>query len=481
MHRVLVLLAMCAGIASAQWGNGYTYRASWVVQAGKITGTQSNFTFVLADTATGLKTTANGGHIQNTCTQTLYTLSVPADFLLTSDAAGTTPIAGWQFDKYSATTGAFTLHGAIGSLAAGSVVYGFYGKVAQSTCLGGAASASWDSNTLSAIAAPDGTTLNSLDYKGNTVTAGSSTPTASAGPVASEAGSIVTAGTANSYLSIAGMGNRTIPYTVCAWVNWAANTGGANDFLMGDYVDATGNNTIGVYRIASSGHMAIYTTGPVALTYHTTEGTTVINANTWHQVCAIASSTAYTLYVDGASEGTPASLVGVTLITTAQTYLRLGRLGDLGSSFWNGKQTEITVSNTVRSAGWIGAAYNNLASPTTFWAATYDQLATTSMVASPTAVPVSQTNPVTLGLIGNVTTWGGTTRFTLSGVSGVSCAASPCVPTVTDATHATISLTTIGASTGTMTITESVTGTTTATVTMGMSGGASGCAVAGVQ
>ena len=56
MRKLALLSILFSGFAFAQWSNGYTYEATFVVQSGKVTGTQSNFTTVVAGTAAGLKT-----------------------------------------------------------------------------------------------------------------------------------------------------------------------------------------------------------------------------------------------------------------------------------------------------------------------------------------------------------------------------------------------------------------------------------------
>lgn len=91
-----------------------------------------------------------------------------------------------------------------------------------------------------------------------------------------------------------------------------------------------------------------------------------------------------------------------------------------------------------------------------------DAAASSSMTASPTAIPKNHSANIVITLVGNLTTWGGTTVFTPSGVTGVTKVSQ----SVASATSATITVTTDPSNTGTLTITESVTGSNTASVTV---------------
>jgi len=86
--------------------------------------------------------------------------------------------------------------------------------------------------------------------------------------------------------------------------------------------------------------------------------------NTWHRIDATInnSTKAIALYVDGALNvsGTSASSA-----TTTTNNLSIGQYGG-GGFFYHGLIDELQISNTVRSAGWIGTEYNNQSSPPSF-------------------------------------------------------------------------------------------------------------------
>jgi hypothetical protein len=463
---LLVASLLVATTAFAQWPNGYSYKATFVVQAGQVTGTQVSFTAVVAGTNAGLKTLANGGHVQNTCPQTLYGLTVPADLIFTSDSAGTT-LLHWQFDTYSAATGAYSAHVLMSNIdtSSNNTLYAWYGKSSATSCQGGAASAAWDTNTASALATPNGSSLNTSDYIGNTVTTGAGGVSAAAG-LNSGAAAFSRALTSN--LQVAGQGSRTPPYT---WCVWDETTAGADPgslptpdapYWLGSDHDSTGSyNSLGLRMTDTTGVVQAQIYGGGA--YPFVQSTTAINDGSWHQVCQVVTSGTMTLYVDGGSQGTPASWSGSN--AGGVSYLALGTAGGYTAAdyAWSGDLAESTLDNTNRSANWIAARYKNVSSPATFWSVAYNLTSSGgSFTVSPATIPSGHAGNLTLTLSGTGTTWvNGTTVMTTGGVSGVSCGA----VSVSSATAATLTCTT-GSGTGTLTITESVTGSSSATVTV---------------
>jgi subtilisin family serine protease len=89
------------------WSNGYTYQATFTVAAGQVPSNQTDFSTLISGTYLDFATTANGGRVANTCSQTIgtTTLTVPCDLIFTSDAAGSN-LLSWEFDSYNAATGA---------------------------------------------------------------------------------------------------------------------------------------------------------------------------------------------------------------------------------------------------------------------------------------------------------------------------------------------------------------------------------------
>ncbi|HEY3823397.1 MAG TPA: choice-of-anchor D domain-containing protein, partial [Bryobacteraceae bacterium] len=112
------------GSSSGPWPNGYTYQATFTVASGQVPSAQTNFAVLISGTFADFATAAGGGRISNTCTQTVgnNATTVPCDLIFTSDAAGTMPL-NWEFETYSAATGAVNIWVNTPSLGNGTVIY----------------------------------------------------------------------------------------------------------------------------------------------------------------------------------------------------------------------------------------------------------------------------------------------------------------------------------------------------------------------
>ncbi|MDP9171629.1 MAG: hypothetical protein M3N54_13510, partial [Acidobacteriota bacterium] len=105
-HTISIPMTVTAGA----FVNGYNYGATFTVAAGKVPSAQTNFPALIAGTFNDLKTTANGGRVANTCTQTVGSSAtpVPCDLIFTSDAAGAS-LLSWEFESWNAATGAVNI------------------------------------------------------------------------------------------------------------------------------------------------------------------------------------------------------------------------------------------------------------------------------------------------------------------------------------------------------------------------------------
>lgn len=428
MKRLLLFLIACAP-ASAQWSNGYTYKATYVVQSGKVTGTQSNFTVVVAGTASGLKTVANSGHVQNTCTQTLYGLTVPADLIFTSDSAGTS-LLHWQFDTYSATTGAYSAHVLVPNIdtSTNNTLYMWYGRSLTTTWQGGPAPAVWDGNTVSALVLPtSGASLYTADYKGNTVTSVSGGATAGAGM---NSGAAVFSGSLSSPSTIE-ITTPTLPkgFTTCVWFN----TAGAGSGNFRSLVSNSNGNDDNISLAVRQGPYTLVSNVHYGSVYTYAASTEAVIDNAWHQGCQVDSSTGgangagqLSVYVDGRLTGTVIDFPSSALALPSNNYVALGRYGSYtNDSFLNGSLAEFELSNIVRSPNWIAARYNNVESPSAFWSSTYDLTSgiggSATFTFTPTTIPSGYNGQITLTLVGSGTSWSkGTTAFTVGGATLVS-------------------------------------------------------------
>src|SRR5208337_2006775 len=102
----------------------------------------------IAGTFADFATTANGGRISNTCTQTVgnNSIVVPCDLIFTSDAAGT-KLLSWEFETWTPATGAVNIWVNVPNLTNGTVIYAWYGQPSVST-LQTTPSATWSNNFM---------------------------------------------------------------------------------------------------------------------------------------------------------------------------------------------------------------------------------------------------------------------------------------------------------------------------------------------
>jgi hypothetical protein len=141
-------------------------------------------------------------------------------------------------------------------------------------------------------------------------------------------------------------------YTLEAWVK---STSATADFL---FMVCEGNSA----SVASVAGICMHT--GVARAYYRNDawgviqvtGTTAINDGNWHHIVCTGNGTTLTLYVDGNSEGTPATFpVGVITID----QLAIGcRWGTAAGYFWPGSIDEVAVYPTGLSVTQVQAHYN---------------------------------------------------------------------------------------------------------------------------
>jgi hypothetical protein len=76
------------------------------------TADSTNFTVLLSGTFAEFATTANGGKVNNTVTCGIYSITCPADLIFTERCPlSESPLAGWEFEQYTATSGQMTCVG----------------------------------------------------------------------------------------------------------------------------------------------------------------------------------------------------------------------------------------------------------------------------------------------------------------------------------------------------------------------------------
>ena len=152
--------------------------------------------------------------------------------------------------------------------------------------------------------------------------------------------------------------------TVEGWGKWEGtlnNMGGAREVIRKDLVFAFGGGCDAAPQNLAK--FWIYSAGWL----NSGDGTTDIADGNFHYLAGTYDQTSDQLriYVDGAREN-QSNQVNKTL--SSNTSLAYLGAHTAAAEFWNGLLDEIRVSSVARDSSWIATCYNNLNSPSTFYA-----------------------------------------------------------------------------------------------------------------
>ena len=339
-----------------------------------------------------LATVGNGGDIQNTVNQSggSYTSTIPADLIFTSDAACSTPLAGWEFESYNSATGAVNVWINIGTLSHSntSVIYMCYGNAAVTTQQM-TTTATWDANYKVVYHLPNGSSLNANDSSINAVNGtnlGCSAGTGQIdGALSCDGGNGHQVNTANNPYSSATFSSNGL--TLSAWVNPGGTPGVPSSQIVsleGAYViDVNSSSKLG-FEINGSGS-DIISSGSVP-------------NSTWTYIVGTADSLGnLKMYINGSPDNT-GSQTYYNLDSLTRPYA-IGGHSVLANYNFFGIIDETRISNTVRSADQILAEYNNQSSPNTFYTVGPTQTGG-GTVASPHAdVTINKANVIIKGQV----------------------------------------------------------------------------------
>ncbi|TLY46583.1 MAG: hypothetical protein E6K59_00160, partial [Nitrospirae bacterium] len=375
---LLLLAAWLVAAPQAQAGD-FGFRKPITIDHTKVGNsgatTLTNYPFLYSVTDASLKSTANGGHVQNANGWDIIFRAFDADNPGTGinicGAGVSVCTLDHEIESYDPTTGKLVAWVRIPTLKAFSYtpapldtkIYIYYGA---STIAGSTENPTgvWDAN-YNAVwhlkENPAGAAPQMKDSTTNALHATSIGSMTLSEQVAGKInGSLSFNGTSNA-LNVASFTIGTT-FTLETWVN-------SNDISAGVYHAYMDSN----FLFGNAGHRWLGQDGSLfAWDGQNTEfdfGT--ISANTWYHVVATYDNTqpptggTLKLYVNGALLSTqnppsPAPYGAVTA-TFGLAYTRA-----IPGEYFNGILDEARVSKVVRSADWIKAEYNNINSPSTF-------------------------------------------------------------------------------------------------------------------
>jgi type IV pilus assembly protein PilY1 len=354
---VLAVISQLIGFASPAH-SGFGYRKAITINKTQVSGTLSNFPVLISLTANELRTTGNGGHVQN---------SNGYDIVFRA-ADGTTPLAH-EVESYSSTTGQFVAWVNVPTIStsADTKIYVYYGDNSITTPTQNSA-AVWDSQ-FKGVWHLSPSLIDSTNNGNNGTNNGTG----------DDSGKIVRGRSFNgSYVSTSSdQLKNTGAFTISLWFKadltsfahhliWQGEHGG-NGFGDQQEMHLTiGNKSKGV----ESGNLLAFFLG-----YRESTGTALnvatpfSDTGSWHQAAVVvnnmSSSPSATLYLDGLAKGSGSSTTSETARDKWDTGFRLGR-PSASDRDYKGKMDEVRISTTNRSSDWILTEYRNQNDPNSF-------------------------------------------------------------------------------------------------------------------
>lgn len=329
-------------------GSGYSFSKTITVDHTKCgTANTTDYPLLFSATIAALKTVANGGSVQS---------GSGYDIAFFSDS-GLTTMLDFEVESWDAATGAIVAWVRVPTLtfASDAVIYLGYGNasiVASQQNVTG----TWNSD-YKGVWHLDATT-NDSTATGATLNRTSGSPTFVAAQVGNGLSINGTIGDAVGPTNSAPFAS-TGAFTVEAWAK-------PTNFSANRTVIAKGNGSNQNYFLTvlnTSGHAYVQFTQSGVV--KAVQGTSTLSTSACSYLAATYDGATLTLYVNGASEGTPLSVTGAT---DNPGGLVVGAV-DINEPFL-GVIDEPRMSSIARSASYVTAQYNNVSSPSTFYAVT---------------------------------------------------------------------------------------------------------------
>jgi autotransporter-associated beta strand protein len=381
----------------------FGYRKSITINGGQITGTLTNFPLSFNSTDPDFKSLANGGRVTN---NNGYDIIFRALDDTTCGGAGTSPCTlHHEIEKYDPVAGQVVAWVQVPSIAAGTVIYVYYGNGAI-TAPTAAPAGVWSNSYVGVWHMGDGTTLSSTDSTNNANNGTAMNgPTAAAGQIG---GGASLSSNNSQYITIPEATNMefgTGSFAYSLWMKTSAATSGVplSGTSEGGYgfrfwtFQISGNNYGVQARLNGSG-------GPI--TAPTTA--TIVNDGNWHHIAVVVdrSNSQEHVYIDGTDVQNNVIAGGFGSVNDLYKSLTIGAQllmegPNTFMNYFNGSLDEVRLMSGAPSSAWVAAEYNNQHAPSSFYAlgagaAQPQQLMTLSSVTASDASDGSKTNYTSL-------------------------------------------------------------------------------------
>lgn len=348
--NVFILFLIIANACFAQPA-GYGFGKQFMIEASQVSGTAplTDFPVLISLTDNDLRTTANGGNVEN---------SNGFDIIFTLGDCST--LLSHDLEYYDPTTGEIVVWVQVPTVedAVNTPFFMFYGNSSVAT----------DQSTASiwTDVGYDGVWHLHDDFldasgSGNNGTNNGSTDLSPANNSA-DGQSFVDP---NHWIELGSHPNRNGDFTYTGWARTSTNNVAGQRIICDDATNANGCHAISIGD-PGTGRIRFYIRGMNPVSLDSPGGT--ISNNTWHYIAATFNDATNlkSLYVDGVlvNSATVSGSLG-----TATGNASIGgevASGESGNRF-NGDLDEIRACNAVLSADWIATEYNNQNSPATFY------------------------------------------------------------------------------------------------------------------
>jgi len=323
------------------------------------------YTLLISGNFPELAAVSAGGHVANTVTCGVNSLTCPADLIFARDSQCTVPYAGWDILGYSGTTGQLTAMVEIPLLSdiRPSKVYICAGNPQISTFQGGGRGAAYDNNYLLAMHMDEisGTVLHDSTANANDAVKKSATapsPNAAAKLGGGQRFTGTRNSTNNDYARFQTDTAATSTYTMEYWSNAASYVNQDAVFLAPH--NASGQVIYTGFYWFPSGTILFRNSWGGS----TPTAAAAASTGTFHNIVFVRDNDTMNVYLDGAP-GTVATGFG----TGGAIWSGLGWNEPANQTFdsFNGTLDEVFYSKVAREPAYITARYNNVNNPSAFY------------------------------------------------------------------------------------------------------------------
>ena len=417
-YRVVATNSLCSEVSSVATVNinapflgGYCYRKTLTINASQVSGSSdlSNFPVLVSITDTDLRTTANGGFVEN---------ASGFDIVFTS-SDGTT-LLDHEIGEYNASTGLYRAWVRVPTLSAtvDTEILMNFGNNTVST--DPSTNTTWDASFVG-VWHMEGDPSTSAPQQTD-----ASTNTNNATAAGSQTGADLVTGQIGNAIDFDGSDDNytaadntsldiTSSLSVSMWVNLDDNSAtqgllskrGATDNAYGFFLASSATPAM---RLGSS------------FTDVNANASSGIATGTWYHLAAVYSNSSSNVrfYVNGALLGT-----AVSTSDTPESNASILEIGtEAAGSFINGRMDEVHLSAVERNSDWIATEYNNQNAPGSFLTVGSLESLTDGGTATPTNASVVSGGSTTITLSdyttsGTTLQWQSSTdNITFSDLSG---------------------------------------------------------------